>query len=572
MTTQNVGQAIPGPQPPPQGPQLPQQADHSHSQGRWDPGTANFALEAAGDNASETALEGFSDQFDADEDDWYIAERALEQGLNPIEATRHVRRVQRTRLRVAKNLGTPHDYGPSPSPNVGAQGRPALAEPITCPPGFAGAIAQFIYRAAPRPVAEVAVVAALGLLAGICGREWTIPGSGLNIYVVLVARSGVGKEAMHRGIAKLVAAARKRYALADQFVSYDDVASGPALVKLLLNAPCSVNVAGEIGHKFSAMAKDNESAMRSLRRTMTNLYSKSGPDNVAGGIAYSNQENNVGSIEGASYSLIGETTPGTFFESITRGMMEDGFMSRFNVVEYRGDRPEKNPALCDTPEETLVDHIVALMRHAHLLRGTNKFQNVIFSPTAQTSLDAFEQECDDAIRRAGDDEGHRQMWNRAHLKVLRIAALLAVADNYLFPTVSDQHVRWAINLLRQDIGVFARRIKSGEVGEGSDDGRERKLLELCREYLLAKSSDLPAYGKKWNSMREAGFVTRNYLQIRTQRLAAFEKHPRGHKAALDMAIQTAIDNGNLIAVSNSTTVELHGFHGKIYGVITGNGK
>jgi hypothetical protein len=71
--------------------------------------------------------------------------------------------------------------------------RPPEADPLDWPPGFAGEIARYIHGAALRPVKEVAVVGTLGLLAGICGRQWHIPESGLNVYLVLVARSAIGK-------------------------------------------------------------------------------------------------------------------------------------------------------------------------------------------------------------------------------------------------------------------------------------------------------------------------------------------------------------------------------------------
>jgi hypothetical protein len=510
-----------------------------------------------------------ADEFDADDADAYIMQRAAELGLDARDALREIRATQKRRARVqAASAGGAERVSEATPAGATAPAQPPVRSGLAFPPGFAGALAQFIYSAAPRPVAEVAVVGALGLLAGVCGRQWNISGSGLNIYVVLVARSAIGKEAMHSGVSRLVAAAGERYDRAREFVAYDDFASGPALVKQLLNFPCSVNVAGELGHKFRQMAEDKDTAMRSLRRQLTNLYSKSGRSNIAGGIAYSNVENNVASTEGVAFSLIGETTPSTFFESITRGMMEDGFMSRFNVIEYTGDRPAKNPAQADVPDAKLVDHLVAVMRHAHLLDARKEYQDVSLTPSARAALDAFEGECDAAIVRAGDDEGRRQMWNRAHLKALRIAALLAVGNHHLFPTVLDAHAAWAISLVRHDIAVFGRRIDNGDVGDGSDHGRERRLIGICREYLSMRDADVPPSARKWDAVRRCGLIPHSYLSQKTQRLAAFEKYHRGHKAALDTALRTAFDNGRLSPATPGMldTLSLNG-RGKLYALL-----
>ena len=454
------------------------------------------------------------------------------------------------------------------APNGGAYVADGPAPPVQgalpMPPGFVGALAQFIYQQAPRPVAEVAIVGALGLMAGIAGRAWHIPGSGLNLYVVLVARSAIGKEAMHSGIGKLVRAAELKCPVAGNFVDFNDYVSGPALIKACAANLCFVNVAGEIGHKFLAMAVDKDASMRSLRKVLTTLYSKSGPTDVAGGIAYSNQENNVQSVSGMAFSLIGETTPGTFYESITDTMMRDGFMSRFCVIEYGGDRPAKNTAPVQQPPQPLVDHMVSLMACSDLAIGGDKFQEVAFSEGAQAHLDRFEGECDAAIYTAGDDESLRQLWNRAHLKALRVAALLAVGDNCFKPVVTAEQAEWAVTLMRHGIAAFDRRIRQGEVGEGSDGGREQKVIELCKEFVTLPADKLPAWLKNGRAMQEAGIVPRRYLQQRTQRFAAFEKFKLGHTAALNMAIKTAVTNGKLMDVKGDKLVENFSFHGQAY--------
>lgn len=456
------------------------------------------------------------------------------------------------------------------APNGGAYVADGPAPPVQgalpMPPGFVGALAQYIYQHAPRPVAEVAIVGALGLMAGVAGRVWYIPKSGLNLYIVLVARSAIGKEAMHSGVNTLLQAAREFYGEAGLIADSSDFASGPALLKACAQNPCFVNLAGEIGHKFVLMAENRDTSMRSLRKQMTTLYSKSGPDAVAGGISYSSQENNVESMQAVAFSLIGETTPGTFYESITDAMMSDGFMSRFCVIEYSGDRPARNPAHVDRPPEPLVRHLATIMQHAGKASAADVFQKVAFSPAAQALLDRFDEECDTGIV-GQDDENLRQLWNRAHLKALRVAALLAVGDHFSNPVVTEEHATWAITLVRHGVAAFDKRIRQGDIGEGSDGGREQKVLQVCRDFLLMPHEKLPSWLKHGSEMQQANIVPRRYLQQRTQRLAAFEKHKLGHTKALDLAIKTAMTNGNLIEVKKEPLVEQFSFYGQAYRVM-----
>ncbi|AJA09083.1 hypothetical protein SKP52_10910 [Sphingopyxis fribergensis] len=308
--------------------------------------------------------------------------------------------------------------------------------------------------------------------------------------------------------------------------------------------------------------------MRSLRKVLTTLYSKSGPDSIAGGIAYSSQENNVASTQAVAFSLIGETIPATFYDSITDEMMRDGFMSRFCVIEYAGDRPDRNPTPIQRPPQALIDHMLLIVRHAGLAAATDTFQEVAFGSRAQGILDAFYAECHSAILAVPDDERQRAVWNRAHLNALRISALLAVGDQYLNPIVTEEQAAWAIRLVRRGIAAFLKRLNAGEVGEGTDGGREAKVIDLCRESLLLPADKLPDYLKHGKAMQDAGIVPRKYLQHRTQRQSAFARFKLGHTNALSMAIKTAITNGNLMEVKKEALVEQHAYFGQAYRVLS----
>lgn len=433
------------------------------------------------------------------------------------------------------------------------------------PPGMIGALAKFIYYGSPRPVREVSIVAALGLMAGICGKAYTIPQSGLNLYIVLVARSAVGKEAMHSGIANVLNFVREAAPAAMNFVDFNDYASGPGLTKAVAANPSFVNVSGEWGRKLKRLAVEDgrDGPMQQLRTVMTNLYQKSGPTSIVGGIGYSDKEKNVASISGAAYSMIGETTPNVFYDSLTENMMEDGFLSRFTVIEYTGERPANNDNVIKEPDPRLKEVIGALITYANDMNGHYEHVQVARDSEAAKILIDFDKECDNEINKT-DDESWRQMWNRAHLKTYRISALLAVGDNHLNPIITTEHVVWALDVVRRDISMMQRRMSSGDVGIG-DAPRERKLLSIIQKFLTAPVA--PSYGVS-EKMRVDGIVPRKYLQICTQRAQSFTGHRNGQNAVLDSTIKSLVDSGYLVELSKDKAVNGYEFHGRCFRVLS----
>ena len=90
--------------------------------------------------------------------------------------------------------------------------------PYVPPPGLMGEIAKFIHAAAPRPVPEIALAGAIGLMAGICGRAFNVSGTGLNQYILLLAPTGTGKEAAATGINSLMKSIRSEVPASEKFI------------------------------------------------------------------------------------------------------------------------------------------------------------------------------------------------------------------------------------------------------------------------------------------------------------------------------------------------------------------
>lgn len=444
--------------------------------------------------------------------------------------------------------------------------QPPEVSGLDWPPGFAGHLAGFIYRNAPRPVKEVAIVAALGWLAGVCGKAYQIPGSGLNLYLILIARSAVGKEAMHGGIGALMERLRSSNPVAHTFVDFNEYVSGPALVKACAGNPSFVNVAGEWGRRLRKLAQDSDrdGPAQTLRTTMTNLYQKSSSTSIVGGLGYSNKEQNVASISGVAFSMIGESTPSTFYDALTDSMMEDGFLSRFTIVEYDGDRPPLNMRPQLWPEQELVERCSAICTQATTLISARQNSLVQRDGEAAALMDAFDKECDEQIN-STHDESWRQMWNRAHLKACRIAALLAVGDNHMMPAIHVEHMQWALQVVRKDIGVMQRRLESGDIGTG-DSSRVKKVLALCQEYL--QTDEIPPGYKIPQALKPQGIIARKYIQIRIQRATSFTGARQGANRALDETLKSMVADGYLAPVSKADAAEHYGFLGECYRIVS----
>lgn len=471
--------------------------------------------------------------------------------------------VDLARELVAKLQGT--DYADVAAAKVASSEAPAeVAGSVSWPPGLAGALASFIYHSSPRPVKEVSIVAALGFLAGVCGKAFNIPQSGLNLYIILVARSGVGKEAMHSGLSLVCEELRQSIPAAQKFVDFNDFASGPALTKACAQQPSFVNVAGEWGRKLKRMADERtDGPMTSLRTAMTNLYQKSAQGAMTGGITYSNKDQNIASITGVAYSMIGETTPGTFYDSLTSSMMEDGFLSRFIIVDYEGDRPNLNYDPMRKMSTNLSQAVHGLCAQALTLISRFNSEMVTYDNDAARILHEYECYCTGKIN-ASKDESIRQMWNRAHLKVCRVASLLAVGDNWLQPIVAEHHVKWALELIGRDIAIMSKKLSSGEIGV-DDEARERKLLDVVKNYLegaaLSDAYKCPA------AMHEKAVIPHRYLQIRLSRASQFCNTKEGASRAISNTVRLLIDNGYLQELEKNYLAENFNYHGKAYRVV-----
>lgn len=179
-------------------------------------------------------------------------------------------------------------------------------------------------------------------------------------------------------------------------------------------------------------------------------------------------------------------------------------------------------------------------------------------------LREFDLECDANIN-ATQDESIRQMWNRAHLKVCRVASLLAAADNWIAPVVQAAHAQWALDLIKRDIKLMSHRMESGDVGT-DDNAREKKMLHVIKTY-IAEGPRSPAY-KVPDGLHEVGIIPQRFINIRLSRSAPFLNTREGVTRHVNNTIASLISSGYLTEMDAKYMMDKHNYHGKAYRVVS----
>lgn len=416
----------------------------------------------------------------------------------------------------------------------------------TRPPGLLGDISSFIYQASQRPVKEISLAAAIGLMAGICGRAYNVSRTGLNTYILFIAKTGIGKEAAMQGIEKLLYATRPHVPAITEFIGPADIVSGQALIKEISRKPCFVSMTGEFGLKLESMHLHGANpALDALRRQLLILYNKSGHQDILRETIYSDKANNTGIVKSPSFSLLGETTPQTFYRAIDENMISQGLLPRFTCIEYYGNRPEANDeALTIQPSETLIKDFSTLAAGCLHLNQANKVIDVGFAPDAEVLHKKYRSQCDIHIN-SSDQVVTRELWNRAHLKVLKLSALIAIGQNPHVPVITVQALEWARQLIERDIINMLSKFESGKTGrEAGELNQINELVNAISYYVRKEYVNFKSY-RLDERMHRDGVIPVAYIQRRLINIKAYRDDRIGATNAINRALKSLVEEGTI---------------------------
>lgn len=438
---------------------------------------------------------------------------------------------------------------------------------IDLPPGLVGELARFIFEQAPRPVPEIALVGAIGLVSGIIGRAYNVSGTGLNQYLILLGATGVGKEAIASGIDKLMNCVIKTVPAAIEFIGPGEVASSQALIKYMSKAANSfVSLWGEFGIYLQDMgSKTAPPHLKGLKRMLLDLYNKSGEGKVLRPSIWAEKEKNTASILSPAFTLIGESTQEEFYEGLHEGMVTSGLLPRISIIEYNGNRPYLNKNHQKAiPSKQLIEDLSTICSHSLMLNSQHKAIHVGFTPEAQEMFNNYDTWCDDKIN-AAEKEIFRHLYNRGHIKSLKLAAVIAVGCNPYEPIVTVEIGKWAIEMINRDIQNISSRFNNGDVGENKEEILQvRAMIKNCIKYSSSEWSSLKGYKAGTYESHRNKYIPYSYLHKRLSLNVAFKADKRGATDAIKRTIRTLIERGDLEQVNPVELSRDFGLSGNYY--------
>ncbi|WP_242221667.1 bifunctional DNA primase/polymerase [Shinella zoogloeoides] len=360
--------------------------------------------------------------------------------------------------------------------------------------GVLGAIAQWAYDTGRRPVPEFSILAAVSFMSVMFGRRAVGPtGAGLNVYMVGIAGPGFGKEHPLKAVQTLAVDLQMPF-----LIGPGEVTSGSAIEKVVRRRPVFLMPWDEMGVVLQSVnGRGSSSWAQTIRKVLLEIFSKS--TSMWSGKEHADPEKDSSAepVFMPTVSLMGMSTPTTFYKGITEESLTDGFVARLVVTEP-SVRPERHsaPPVLVTPVSLIT--AVKKCRDDFPKPGGDLAQVAWRQATSRPTLYTVPWETAEAEKRWTDIED----WQIAEIEdngasegivgrtaehTIKLATIRAISRRPSDPAVSIEDVEWGHAIVQASLASINRGVEEYMAGS--------QFEELCKAILSAlrgtKDKSLP---------------------------------------------------------------------------------
>jgi hypothetical protein len=244
-----------------------------------------------------------------------------------------------------------------------------------------------------------------------------------------------------------------------------------------------------------------------------------------------------------------------------QGQIASGFLSRFLIIEYKGIRPKRNRQFNIPLPDNLKQKFADLATIAITVQRNNTCCQIEQTLEAQNLLDEFDNKADGLINKGG---AIAEIWNRTHVKALKLAGVIAVGVNPHNPRINAEIASWAIDMVTTDSEALQKRFITGDVGTG--DSKQAHDVKNAIEKYFTKPPTAVKNNEKIMKLHKAGIVPYAFLSNQTLGLASFRNGKLDSATSLKRNLQTLVDSGMLKEHKANTLVTGYGYSGVGYSI------
>jgi len=202
------------------------------------------------------------------------------------------------------------------------------------------------------------------------------------------------------------------------------------------------------------------------------------------------------------------------------------------------------------PPKELVARLEQLALAMDVADVNGSFTVVETTPEAHDLLKKYRDTKRKEIMQCPDGLSKKEVINRAGLKALRVASVLAVSADFYTPILTLEHAKWAIDFVESTDAAVIARFDSGEIGSGQVK-QESEILKACQttSKLGKKERRILGFSKKMST--ELNVIPLSILKKLVVNNAVFATDKMGAVSSFDKCVESMIRSGVFVKLSET---------------------
>lgn len=352
------------------------------------------------------------------------------------------------------------------------------------PPGILGAVTAWVNATARKPQPMFAVQAAIAFCATVMGRRYvTDQRNWPSLYLLNIGLSSSGKEYAKTAVETLLESCNLAH-----LIGPSSYTSNSGLLSALHSQPSHLTVIDEFGKELEQASVKNNSRAQGMLKSLIEVWGRcDGVLRPQGFSTFGMSENDIKklserSVRNPALTLLGMTTPGTFFESIGSAAARDGFLNRFLIVESDIGRQVGQGSVNMSVPESVIAWAQAAQDASNLglvdaacSPGTTPCAvEVKMSDESLEMFRQFDAECVELMNKY-DFHGLAEMFGRTNEIAMRLSLIASIGASK--QAVDSHSAAWAIEYVRHHALRTVERLKSS-VADSPFEASKKQVLGL----------------------------------------------------------------------------------------------